>query len=45
LRQRGSRGGWLGDDLAVITLITSLTDQAGRFLPDLVTSAPSASAG
>jgi hypothetical protein len=40
LRQRGSRGGWPGDDLAVITLIASLINQAGRFLPDLVTSAP-----
>jgi hypothetical protein len=33
------RGAWLGDDLAAITLITSLIDQAERFLPELVTSA------
>jgi hypothetical protein len=33
------RGAWLGDDLTAITLITSLIDQAGRFLPELVTSA------
>src|SRR5262245_15877051 len=33
------RGAWLGDDLTAITLIASLIDQAGRFLPELVTSA------
>jgi hypothetical protein len=33
------RGAWLGDDLTAITLIASLIDQAGRFLPDLITSA------
>jgi hypothetical protein len=27
---------WLGDDLAAITLITSLVQQAQRFLPQLV---------
>ena len=32
-------GAWLGDDLTAITLIASLIDQAGRFLPELVTSA------
>ena len=30
---------WLGDDLAAITLIASLIQQAERFLPELVTSA------
>ena len=33
------RGAWLGDDLTAITLTASLTDQAERFLPELVTSA------
>ena len=33
------REAWLGDDLTAITLITSLTGQAERFLPELVTSA------
>ena len=33
------RGAWLGDDLTTITLTASLTGQAGRFLPELVTSA------
>jgi len=33
------RGAWLGDDLTAITLIASLTGQAERFLPELVTSA------
>jgi hypothetical protein len=33
------RGAWLGDDLAAITLIASLIEQAERFLPELVTSA------
>jgi hypothetical protein len=33
------RGAWPGDDLTAITLTTSLTGQAGRFLPELVTSA------
>jgi hypothetical protein len=32
-------GAWLGDDLTAITLIASLTGQAERFLPELVTSA------
>lgn len=32
-------GAWLGDDLTAITLTASLIDQAGRFLPELVTSA------
>jgi hypothetical protein len=30
------RGLWLGDDLTAIALITSLTEQAERFLPQLV---------
>lgn len=30
------RGIWLGDDIAVIGLITSLIDQAERLLPQLV---------
>jgi len=30
------RGSWLGDDLAAITLIASLIEQAERFLPHLV---------
>jgi hypothetical protein len=29
-------GAWLGDDLAVITMPASLTDQAGRWLPELI---------
>jgi hypothetical protein len=33
------RGAWLGDDLAAITLLASLIDQAERCLPGLVTSA------
>ena len=33
------RGAWLGDDLTAITLIASLTGQAERFLPELVTNA------
>jgi hypothetical protein len=33
------RGTWLGDDIAAMTLIASLIDQAGRFLPELVTNA------
>jgi hypothetical protein len=33
------RGAWPGDDLAAITLIASLIDQAERFLPELVTNA------
>jgi hypothetical protein len=33
------RGAWLGDDLIAITLIASLTGQAERFLPGLVTNA------
>jgi hypothetical protein len=32
------RGAWLGDDLTAITLITSLIDQAERFLPEMVTT-------
>ncbi|MEU8413852.1 hypothetical protein AB0C24_13760 [Amycolatopsis japonica] len=30
------RGLWLGDDLATITLVVSLIEQAERFLPQLV---------
>ena len=30
---------WLGDDLAAITPLASLIDQAGRCLPELVTNA------
>jgi hypothetical protein len=30
------RGIWLGDDLATIALLTSLIDQAQRWLPQLV---------
>ena len=30
------RGIWLGDELATITLLTSLIDQAQRWLPQLV---------
>ena len=33
------RGAWPGDDLTAITLIASLTGQAERFLPELVTNA------
>ena len=33
------RDAWLGNDLTAITLITSLIDQAERFLPEMVTSA------
>src|SRR6266702_8038145 len=33
------RGAWLGDDLTAITLIASLTGQAERFLPELLTNA------
>jgi hypothetical protein len=33
------RGAWLGDDLAAITLLASLIDQAERCLPELVTNA------
>ncbi len=33
------RRAWPGDDLTAITLIASLTGQAERFLPELVTSA------
>lgn len=33
------RGAWLGDDLAAITLIASLIEQAERCLPELITSA------
>ena len=40
LRQlAGRRGAWPGGDLTAITLTASLIDQAGRFLPELVTSA------
>ena len=35
----GRRGAWPGDDLTAITVTASLTGQAGRFLPELVTSA------
>jgi hypothetical protein len=30
------RGAWLGDDLSTIALITSLIEQAERWLPQLV---------
>jgi hypothetical protein len=33
------RGAWLGDDLAAITLLASLIEQAERCLPELVTNA------
>jgi hypothetical protein len=33
------RGAWPGDDLTAITRTASLTGQAGRFLPELLTSA------
>ena len=33
------RGTWLGDDLAVITLLASLIDQAERCLPELAVNA------
>ena len=33
------RAAWPGDDLAAITLIASLIDQAERFLPELITNA------
>jgi hypothetical protein len=36
------RGLWLGDDLATIALITSLIEQAERFLPQLVHDARAA---
>ena len=40
LRQLAERrGAWPGDDLTAITLTASLTGQAERFLPHLVTSA------
>ena len=40
LRQLAERrGAWPGDDLTAITRTASLTGQAGRFLPELVTSA------
>ncbi len=32
-------GAWPGDDLTAITLIVSLTGQAERFLPEVVTNA------
>src|ERR1700691_4629747 len=32
-------GAWLSDDITAMTLITSLIDQAARFLPELVTNA------
>jgi len=32
-------GAWLGDDLAAITLLASLIEQAERCLPELVTNA------
>jgi hypothetical protein len=35
----GRRGAWPGDDLTAITLTASPIGQAGRFLPELVTSA------
>ena len=33
------RGAWLGDDLAAMTLVASLIEQAERFLPQLVLDA------
>jgi hypothetical protein len=33
------RGRWLGDPLTAITMLASLTDQAGRMIPELVTDA------
>jgi hypothetical protein len=33
------RGVWLGDDLAAMTLVASLLEQAERFLPQLVLDA------
>jgi AhpD family alkylhydroperoxidase len=36
------RGAWLGDDLAVITLLASLINQAQRCLPQLVHDARAA---
>ena len=33
------RGAWLGDDLAVISLLVSPIDQAERCLPELATNA------
>ena len=38
-RLAARRGAWLGDDLAAITLLASLIDQAERCLPELVTNA------
>ena len=40
LRQLAERrGGWLGDPLTAITMLASLTDQAGRMIPDLAADA------
>jgi hypothetical protein len=33
------RGGWLGDPLTAITMLASLTDQAGRMIPELAAQA------
>ena len=35
----GRRDGWLGDPLTAITMLASLTDQAGRMIPDLAADA------
>ena len=35
----GRRAAWLGDDLAAITLLASLIDQAERCLPEMVANA------
>jgi hypothetical protein len=40
LRQLAERrGGWLGDPLTAITMLASLTDQAGRMIPELAADA------
>ena len=33
------RGRWLGDPLTAITMLASLTDQAGRMIPELAADA------
>jgi hypothetical protein len=35
----GRRGAWLGDPIAAITLLASLTDQAERMIPHLAAEA------
>jgi hypothetical protein len=35
----GRRGGWLGDPLTAITMLASLTGQAGGMIPELVADA------